>query len=313
MNETFDRSAEFKIFGKTIRAKNYHCSVNGAPNREKKRPLKLQLSICPTMYCPGHCPFCSAPGSNERAFLDIKKLEFVLRELKAAEAVRGISISGGEPFTDTGLLNEIITLIFDLFGVEMEIGINTNGSGLDRLHEIKRLSYLDTIHISRHSYDDRRNEKYFKTPVPTGSRIAEIVGTCYDPKLFTYNCLLLKDGIGTKEEMIKMLEFAAETGVPKVGFITPMPVNDYARENRVFYRELFDKKDDSMLYTVAYSDFDYCHCMDGVYVSKNGTLVEFYGRETVYGTRDYVRGLVYGADNVLRTGFGKDAEVIFGG
>ena len=144
----------------------------------------------------------------------------------------------------------------------------------------------------------------------TGDEIREIVNGVSDPKLFVYNCLLLKDGIGTKEEIAQFLEFAGGTGVPKVGFVTPMPVNDYVKNNKVSYTDIFDRSDDRFLFTTCYKDYEFCHCCDGVYVTKNGKLVEFYGRETIRDAKDYSRGLVYGPDNILRMGFSEDAGVV---
>ena len=304
--------SEVEIFGKTFKVKNYTCSVNGCPYEKKLREEKFYLSVCPTSYCDARCPFCSVSGTGRRDRLDLNKLEKVLTELKNKKLVKGISITGGEPFSDVVLLNEITELVFAMFGTEFEIAIHTNGSGLAELDKIKSLDYIDAVHISRHHYDDGRNAAYFKTKVPTAEELTAAVKACYDPKLFVYNCLLLKDGIGTSEEMIKMLEFAAETGVPKVGFITPMAVNEYAKKQSVSYTEVFPKNNDRILYTASLCDYDFCHCRDGAYAATKGKLVEFYGRETCYGTKEYVRGLVYGADNVLRTGFGVDAEKIHG-
>ena len=311
------RSTDVNLFGTFISVKNYLCAKNGCPYEEKKKPVKLQLSVCPTSYCGAACPFCSARmlphgGTAEKKFIDTAKLEKVIRELHDRDMIRGVSLTGGEPFTEVELLNEIIEMVFDICGIETEISINTNGSGLGKLDRIKRLAFVDTIHISRHHYDDARNEAYFKTRVATSGEIKGIVDIVKDRKLFVYNCLLLKDGIGTYEEMVKFLEFAAETGVPKVGFVTPMAVNDYTRENRVSYTTLFEQGHGSegLLYTVGYEDFEFCHCRDGVYAASNGSLVEFYGRETLPVRCGYARGLVYGADNVLRTGFGEDAEVV---
>ena len=311
MCEGFSRTAELTLFGKQFRVKNYKCSINGGCYQEKKKPIKLQLSICPTYYCGGHCPFCVAAGmTDKKGFLDIAKLEKALTELHSLDVVRGISLTGGEPFTDIVLLNEILEMIFEIFGIEMEISINTNGSGLEKIFDIKKYDLIDAVHISRHHYDDERNRAYFNTEVPAGGAIREIVRNANDPKLFVYNCLLLKDGIGTKEEMVCFLEFAGETYVPKVGFVTPMAVNDYTEINKVSYTELFDRSDDRLLFTSKYQDFDYCRCGDGVFVTGDGKLVEFYGRETTYGTPEHIRGFVYGPDNVLRTGFGKEAEIV---
>ena len=303
--------SELTVFGKTVKVKSYTCSRNGNPYAEKKKPVRLQLSILPTYYCGAHCPFCVVAGMTERKdYPDIGKLEKVLLEMKRVDAVRGFSITGGEPFTDIALLNEIVEMIFGIFGIEAEISINTNGSGLNRLHEIKRYDLIDAIHISRHHYDDEKNRAYFHTEVPDAALIRRITESVYDPKLFVYNCLLLADGIGTFEDIVKMLEFAGDTGVPKVGFVTPMPVNDYVVKNRVAYTDLFDTEDDRFLFTTSYQDFGYCNCRDGVDATSTGKLVEFYGKETQNGTPGYARGFVYGPDNVLRTGFGEGAEEI---
>ncbi|MCR5324920.1 MAG: radical SAM protein [Lachnospiraceae bacterium] len=305
------RTTGITVFGKTINIKNYKCSINGGCYKEKNKPVKLQLAICPTFYCGGHCPFCSVAGrTGRKEFLDLNKLEKALKEMHDLNMVRGISLTGGEPFTDVVLLNEIVEMIFDIFGIEMEISINTNGSGLKKLHEIKRYEFIDAIHISRHHYDDDRNRAYFDIDVASGNEIREIVNGVSDPKLFVYNCLLLKDGIGTKEEMAQFLEFVGGTGVPKVGFVTPMPVNDYVKNNKVSYTDIFDRSDDRFLFTTCYKDYEYCHCCDGVYATKTGKLVEFYGRETIRDAKDYSRGLVYGPDNILRTGFSEDAGVV---
>ncbi|MBR6897829.1 MAG: radical SAM protein [Lachnospiraceae bacterium] len=304
------KTTDLTIFGKTIPVKNYICSKNGCPYTLKKPPVRIQLSVCPTYMCGANCRFCSASGSRREGYLDLKALERTLVEMKRTDSLRGIGITGGEPFTDVGLLNEIVQMIFDVLGLEVQLSINTNGTGLKDIHRIKRLEFVDTIHISRHHYEDARNDAYFGVKTADTRLIKETVESVYDPKLFVFNCLLLADGIGTKEEMVRFLDFTAHTGVPKAAFVTPMVVNEYTKKNRVSYRELFDRGDDRFLFTKEFADFDNCRCTDGVYVSPEGKLVEFYGRETVYGCCDYVRGLVLGADGVLRTGFSEDAQVI---
>ncbi len=307
----FDRTERISVFGKSVEVKNYICSRNGCPYSEKKKPVRLQLSIFPTMYCGAACPFCVMAGlTDQKKHLDITKLARLLTGLHEMDVIRGISITGGEPFTDVILLNEIVEMIFDICGIETEISINTNGTGIDRIFEIKRYDIIDAVHISRHHYDDARNRAYFNTDVPSAGLLGRITAGLNDPKLFVYNCLLLADGIGTVEEMAGMLEFAGRTGVHKVAFATPMPVNDYVRKNRVSYRELFDRVDERFLFTASYTDFEFCNCRDGVYVTSEGKLVEFYGKETMNITPGYVRGFVYGPDNILRTDFGKDAEDI---
>lgn len=322
----FPLTRTIEVMGKEITVKNYICSRDGGEYKEKGEHPRLQLSIIPTDFCDCNCPFCSAHelgdnAGNTKHFLDRKKLLNTLKELNCIDIVRGISITGGEPFTDIILLDDIISMCFEIFGKDMEISINTNGSGLKNLNMIKNLQYVDAIHISRHHYDEDINRELFEgmtgrcgrlahndqvaraEMIPTNAEIREAVAGISYKDIFVFNCLLLRDYIGTREEMHRFLDYSIEMGVPKVGFITAMEVNDFTKSQRVSYEDVFTREDNLILFTRCYKDFDFCRCQDGVYTSPNGGLCELYGRQTMHGEPEYVRGLVYGADNHLRTGY----------
>lgn len=292
------------VLGKELELKNYICSADGISYREKPEDIQLQLSICPTSYCDASCPFCIATNTPDKRFLNLDKLKNVLKLLKEENIIRGISFSGGEPFTDVKLMNDIINTIFDIFGTSMEISITTNGMNLHRIHEIEMLSYIDALHISRHHYDDALNRQLFGAPVPTKEELSKILHSVSYKDLFVLNCMLLKDYIGTTEDVHKFLDFAIEVGAGKVSFISCTPVNDYAKEQRLDYTEVLRKDDPSLLFTRGFFDFEYCRCQDGVYASENGDIIEFYGRSTNANHCKYCRGFVYGADDHLRAGFG---------
>ncbi len=291
------------VFGKELKVKNYICSSDGINYVQKPKTLQLQLSICPTSFCEASCPFCIATNTQLKHFLDIHKLEECLKRLQAENLVRGISFTGGEPFTDMKLLNDSINLIYKIFGTDMEISITTNGANLHRMHEIEMLSYLDALHISRHHYDDRINECLFGVPVPTKEKLSEILHSVKYKDLFVMNCMLLKDYIGTQVEVHKFLDFAIDIGAGKVAFMTCAPINDFAKVQTMDYTEVLRSDDPSLLFTRGFQDFSFCKCQDGVYVSEEGEIIEFYGRSTNVSTCDYCRGFVYGADNHLRSGF----------
>lgn len=303
------RTRQISVLGKKLIVKDYCCSADGIHYKPKTENPKLQLSICPTTFCGGNCPFCVAAERNhhkkdEACFIDTGKLEQVLLSLERENIVRGVSVTGGEPFTDVGLLNEIVNMVFCILGNSIEVNINTNGTGLRSLHKIEKLSYVDALHISRHHYDDKRNREIFGMDVPDREELTEVVKSISYKDIFVLNCLLLKDYIGNAGEMHRYMDFAIETGVPKVSFITPMPVNPWAREQQVCYNDILSEQDKCLLFTRKFYDYEYCRCQDGVYASENGDIIEFYGRETKAGCGDYVRGLVYDAGNNLRKGFG---------
>ena len=303
--EKSDRVKIVKVLGTEIPVKSYICSADGVTYPKKSDPIQLQLSVCPTSFCPANCPFCIAENTKTHRKLDIKRFETVLRRLKEEDRVRGVKITGGEPFSDAELLNNVVALLFEVFGFSLEVSISTNGIGLSRLHEIRNLERIESIHISRHHYDDRLNRQLFGGgEVLTAENLKEIIGTVSYKDIFVLNCMLLRDYINSPEEAHKFLDFAISVGAGKVCFMTCTPINDYAKEQAIPFESVLRDEDRSLLFTRQFSDYEFCHCRDGVYLSPAGDLIEFYGRSTTADDCRYTRGLVYDAEDHLRDGFG---------
>ncbi|MBR7000454.1 MAG: radical SAM protein [Lachnospiraceae bacterium] len=300
-----NRTKVIDILGKPVRVKNYICSTDGINYRPKPDNVQLQLSVCPVSYCPASCPFCCAKGTKTEQRIDTEHFASVMRRLRAEDRVRGVKITGGEPFTDVGLLNEVISILFEIFGYDLELAISTNGIGLCRVHEIKDLVHLESIHISRHHYNDAVNRQLFKNAdIPGTEELKEIVNSVSYKDLWVFNTMLLKNAINSAEEAHKFLDYAIEVGVPKVGFMVCSPVNAYAAAQSIPYEAVIREDDPDLLFTRGYYDYEFCHCSDGVYVSQKGKIIQFYGRSTKMVDYGYSRGLVYDADNRLRDGFG---------
>ena len=296
------------VMGKPIEAKGYICSPDGITYPEKGPETRLQLTICVNSACNCSCPFCIAQNTREVHQPDPAALEAVLIRLRDEKRIRGISLTGGEPFLDVPYLNMLVSMIFGIFGSHMEVSLSTNGSAVERLHEIRDLSYLDAVHISRHHYDDRINRALFCGPVPDAAQLAEAIRSVPWKDLFVLNCVLLQDGIGTVEDVHRYLDFAIGLGVPKTAFITAVPVNGWVRQRAVDYRQVLRSDDPALLFTRGFQDHGFCRCQDGIYVSEDGRIAEFYGRSTNTEGCTYTRGLVYTADDRLRAGF--DGEFI---
>ncbi len=299
-----DRVRIVDLWGKKITCKGYRCSEDGVHYEPKPEQIKLQVSIIPTDYCPASCPFCIAAKTiRNKNQLDLGILEKRLLELKELDIVRGISVTGGEPFYDMERLNNIITMVFDIFSYDLELSVNTNGIGLKYLDKINELEHIDTIHVSRHHYDDKINQSFFGIPMPSTDDIRSVVDALGYPDIFVFNCMLMKDYIGTVSEVHRFLDYAITTRVPKVSFITGAPVNPFIANQSVLFDDVLKPDDPSLLFTRGYQDYEFCRCHDGIYVSPSGGLIEFYGRKTDVSACDYVRGLVIGADGHIRTGF----------
>lgn len=305
------RSRKYTVLGKQLSIKNYLCSEDGVNYPLRPEKAKLMLSICPTAFCNASCKFCIATNTHKKQKADLVKLEKVLRLLKEEDVVQSLSFTGGEPFYDIGLLDSIVSMVFDIFGKTLEVSISTNGTGLRDIHKIKDLKYVDAIHVSRHHYDDEINNSIFGIKMPSKQELTEIVSTVSFKDIFVFNCMLLKDYINSREEAHNFLDFSIDVGVPKVAFMTCTPINDYAREQSIDFRSVITEDDPMIMFTRGFQDYEFCRCRDGVYVSKEGRVTEFYGRSTNSGNCDYCRGIVYGADNCLRVGYA--GEIIWQG
>ena len=301
-----EKTREINILGKPITVKNYICSADGINYKEKPENIKLQLFVNMLTFCPANCKFCVAKNTKQDKKIDIEKYRSVMKLLKAEDRIRGIKITGGEPFYDMDLLNEVISAIYDIFGYETEVAISTNGTGLENLKKIKELEHIETIHLSRHHYDDNVNRELFGNikNIPDKKLLKDIIGSVSYKDIFVLNCILLKDYINSPEEAHKFMDFAIDIGAPKVGFMTCSPVNGYAKEQSIPYEAVIKEDDPALLFTRGFFDYDYCHCSDGVYSSEDGRIVEFYGKSTKMEDYAYCRGLVYDADDHLKDGFG---------
>ena len=255
-----DRTRKITLFGKELQVKDYICSEDGIHYRRKPEDIKLQLSICPTSFCSAHCPFCIAKNTGKKDRIDLKKLEAVLEKLKEEKIVRGVTFTGGEPFTDVGLLNETINMVFEILGLDCEISITTNGSNIKELTRIERLVYVDALHISRHHYDDRINQSLFGIEVPSSDVLKEVLHSVTYRDLFVFNCMMLKSYINSPAEAHKFMDYAIEMGAKKVAFIACIPINDFARRETMNYEEILRDDDPSLLFTRGYQDYEYCKC-----------------------------------------------------
>ena len=292
-----------RLLGQEVDVKGYICAPEGGVYRPKPENVQLQLSILPTRYCDAACSFCIAKPTSDRALIDLDALRKSLTRLKAEGCVRGISITGGEPATYFETLQDIISMIFSLFGYEMEITLDTNGTNALRLCQLPSLEMIDAIHISRHHWDDAVNQRIFGREMPSAALLKEAIAAC--PSIFVLNCMLLKGFVETPDDAHRYLDFAIELGAPKVSFITAAPVNEYARTHSVEFDKVLREDDERLLFTRGYRDRTYCRCRDGVYANDHGQLIEFYGRQTNSNLPcPYLRGLVIEPDGAVYAGFG---------
>ena len=284
----------------TLEIKDYYCASDHIYIPKEDGKLWLYVNI--TDVCPARCPFCVNPGrkSGNTPF-DISRFRETLIKIKSA--VYGVSFTGGEPMMEPAVLDEAIGIVREQMGSDLEIDMVTSGIRLNRLLEFSHLNYLDSIHVSRHRTDDNANRMLMGVDVPTADEIRNILDQMEESERVVFNCVLSQEGICNVEKMAEYLEMAALIGVHNTSFIRMVPVNAYSKKQQVDPEQFNIDKDWRFKTWNHFCDHEYCSCSSGDYQSKHGR-VRFYYRVPGKKAPDYVRQLVYTADNKLLDGFG---------
>ncbi len=105
------------------------------------------------------------------------------------------------------------------------------------------------------------------------------------------------------KEIKKMLNHVANLGVYKNGFVSLMKCNEYAKEQFINFNDIFNNLDDSFFLGHHFYKKEYCECVDGIYLTDNNKLVEFYARMVKESNCPYINQLVYSTNNELRANF----------
>lgn len=298
---------EIELFNKKVPFKNYLCT------NDKNNPLidkpRFRLSIKLTDSCKCSCLFCANKELKDYGEIDFNKVEKVIRELNKTGYLIGVSITGGEPMLYPEKVNKLINLICSI-DEKIDICITTCGLNLRKFAEFDNLEKIESLHISRHHYDDKINREIFKNnDIASAEDIKYLQSIVKDKLIVNINTVLIKDYIDNKEEVKKIFEFADSLGIKRVGIVSLIKLNDYAREHFVDFNDIFDHSESCYFIGHHLYNFDYCECIDGAYSSDKGNLIEFYARMGKEGDCPFVTQLVYTTDNKLKTGF--SGEIIY--
>jgi len=293
------------IFGKQIRIRDYVCSPTGGFHCHN---TKVNFYVCASSFCPAKCPFC--PGFKTRNKFDLNKFREALSELHGKSVINRIGITGGEPLTDLNRLNEILMTINDVCGSgTYHISINTNGTNLSSLRKTDSFSFVNDVHISRHSVNDAENNRIFGIRTPTVSQIKRECKLSKD--VFSLSCNLMKGYIDSPQRVREYLDMAIDVGAYQVGFVSLMEKTDICKELFIDYEDITSELyvRDGFLFEDLSKDKKSCKCENFLYMNENGEI-HFYLRRVLGGKQDCVKAFVYNQDNNLITNFGKDMVLL---
>lgn len=178
-----------------------------------------------TLVCNANCPFCIEKDScrkNEVSTANyLATLNRSLKELHRLGIQPSVTITGGEPC----LWKDKLIGILDTLKANQVSKFNLNTNGLllnDTLLTAIKESEMPHLNISIHHYDLEKNKEYFggvSITLEQLKRIKDVLGGTYDdPTRIRLQCVLMKGGIDSLDEMKKFLNFAKELGFDNVAF-----------------------------------------------------------------------------------------------
>ena len=290
------------FYGKQIAVKEFDCSL-GTLNPERISPF-VNLFVKVTNGCNARCLFCSnADAKPTYKTFDIDKLEDIVLKLKEQSIkVNRLNITGGEPSVVSPLVDNILQRMEGKVFDDIHLHLNTNGL-LPQSQELMRHPRWDSISMSLHHYDiDKLSELYGCKIHEDAFKFEEV-----NKQKLNVSCNLIKGYIDNPEEAHKMLDFALELGIPRIGFVALMKVNDYCKERFIDLEDIHIDTIPHVYFTKSMNRGKDCKCSNYLY-NKDLKILEIYMRN--YANPQYCESSLMFDGEYLRQGF-HDNNIIY--
>lgn len=207
MVQTFT-TRKIKIFGK-----DYSVFSESCCSKANKRTLYIDL----LNLCNAKCAFCSAACHQitKPQILNLNDAKQVVLELLQAGAIDKISLTGGEPLIYPEL-EELLNFLDSLLEQGLEFyALTTNGIFLPDKIALLEKSKIKYINISRHHYDQVKNDDIFGIATLNQEQLQEII--LKSQKNYRFNATITDD-FNTKQDILSYIDFAKKIGVTHVLF-----------------------------------------------------------------------------------------------
>lgn len=285
-----------KLFEKDIHLKDKGCNTDDSTGNVIPKSVNIFVKV--TNFCNASCRFCSNAGSqNSITQFNESKFWYIIDELqKSGILINRINITGGEP----SLVPKVVTSILNNANnyPDLHLHLNTNGL-LSGSQELMRHERWDSISVSIHHYDTERLSEIY------GIRISEeaLKFNGIDTSIINGSCNLIRGYIDSQEEVEKMLNFAINIGLPRLGFVSLMPVNDFCIERHIDFDRIKFQEIPHLYYLRSRNRGTDCKCSNYLY-NHQGKMLEVYMRN--YSNPEYCESSLMYDGQYLKQGFHND-------
>jgi len=286
------------LFGKEIALKNFGCNQPDIKGHKISPSLNLFVKV--TKGCNANCLFCSnANTENNSGRFNLNKLFVIVEEIqKQGLVVNRMNITGGEPSLVPELVQSILDKCNNKIYENIHLHLNTNGL-FPKSQQLMKCDRWDSISMSLHHYNINKLSELYGMSITKAA--FEFIGI--DINKINVSCNLIKGYIDSADEVRKMLDFTIDLGVPRIGFVSLMKVNDYCRENYVDFEDINLDTIPRVYFTKTMNRAKDCKCSNYLY-NRNLKIVEIYARN--YMNPEYCESsLVYDGE-YLRQGFHRE-------
>lgn len=311
------------------------CNDYTIGEKDYKVCKRVNFQCRTTLVCNAKCPFCIEKDSCRKNEISneqyLAKLDQSLKELHGLGVQPSVTITGGEPCLWKDKLLAILSTL--KANNVSKLNLNTNGILLNEkiLNAIKE-SEMPHLNISIHHYDLEKNRTFFggvSISLEQLKYIKEFLGgTYYDTTRVRLQCVLMKGGIDSLEEVKKFLDFAKELGFDNVAFrglskLKEVGVNkelhDYCDEKAIDMFPILNElaKDNEFKFNCQnisdhymYEDWVY-NGIDVHFAYSDMDILEKYEKEETAQGINYAREFVLYEDGSFCGGWNKEIKMIY--
>ena len=290
------------IFGKHIKLKTKSCAHGHYSPQQI--PKAVNLFVKATDFCNARCAFCSNGDchKNIESFNHVKLWETIDELRNKGIIINRINITGGEPSLASETVNQILATAGTEQYHNIHLHLNTNGL-LPSSQELMCHPRWDSISMSLHHYDPTALAKIYGTQIADDAFLFNGV----NKSILNASCNLIKGYIDSESEVERMLKFAVSLGLPRLGFVALMKVNDYCRKHYVDFDEIDFSAIPHLYFTGSRNRGADCKCSNYLY-NHNAKILEVYMRN--YANPNYCESSLMYDGKFLRQGF-HDDNIIF--